>query len=192
MAAKKICAVGIKRLWYTDPDKITAKLTGALVATLLADAETKEVKNIHQDTWTLEESESSQDGYRNQLTGSVYRMGTKQMGDLTVNFTIGKYDYALKAEFLGGTATETSWERARGIVEVEKALIALTEDNQYCVLTKANINAREGNTDGAIGLAVVGTAMEPDNEDISSEYWFDSSAVTAAAAVKNTAQAAGK
>lgn len=144
-----------------------------MLASLLKDAGTKEVKNIHQDTWTLEESEPSQDSYRNQLTGSVYRMGTKTMGEVTANFTIGQYDYPLKAEFLGGTATATSWKRARGIVEIRKVLIALTEDNQYCVLTNANINSHEANTDGAIGLAIVGTAMEPENEAISSEYWFD-------------------
>lgn len=102
------------------------------------------------------------------------------MGDVTFNWTIGKYDYHTKAEFLGGVATDKSWKRPRGIVEVHKTLIALTEDNQYCVLPYANIAARESNTDGAIGLGVVGTAMEPDNENISSEYWFDASEVVKA------------
>lgn len=173
-------AVGIKRLFYADPTKITGDLTGALLATLLKDADTKEVKNIHQDTWTIEESESSQDSYKNQLTGSVYRMGTKTVGEVTFNWTIGQYDYKTKAEFLGGTATDTSWKRARGIVEIKKALIALTEDGQYCVLTHANINAHEANTDGATGIAVVGTAMEPENEEVSPEYWFDASEVAEA------------
>lgn len=173
-------AVGIKRLFYADPIKITEDLTGTLLSTLLKDTDTKEVKNIHQDTWTIEESESSQDSYKNQLTGSVYRMGTKTMGEVTFNWTIGQYDYKTKAEFLGGTATDTSWKRARGVVEIKKVLIALTEDDQYCVLTNANINAHEANTDGATGIAVVGTAMEPENEEVSPEYWFDASEVTKA------------
>lgn len=156
---------------------MTADLTGALLAALLKDAATKEVKNIHQDTWTIEESESSQDGYRNQLTGSIYRMGTKTMGDVTFNWTIGQYDYATKAEFLGGVATAKSWKRPRGIVEIHKTLIALTEDNQYCVLPYANVAGREANTDGAVGIGIVGTAMEPENDAVSSEYWFDSSEV---------------
>lgn len=160
---------------------MTADLTGALLAALLKDDATKEVKNVHQDTWTIDESESSQDSYRNQLTGSVYRMGTKQMGDVTFNWTIGQYDYATKADFLGGTATSTSWKRARGVVEVRKCLIALTEDDQYCVLPYANVNAHEANTDSAVGIAVVGTAMEPTNEAVSSEYWFDKSEVVEAA-----------
>lgn len=147
------------------------------MASILKDAETKEVKNIHQDTWTIEESDSSQDGYRNQLTGSIYRMGTKTMGDVTFNWTIGKYDYFTKAEFLGGVATATSWKRPRGIVEIHKLLIALTEDDQYCVLPYANINARESNTDGAVGIGIVGTMMEPDNTEVSPEYWFDISEV---------------
>ena len=164
-------------MYYTDTSKITAKLTGTALATLIKASDTKEVKNIHQDTWTIEESEPSQDSYRNQLTGSIYRMGTKTMGDVTFNWTIGQYDYPTKAEFLGGVATAKSWERPRGIVEIHKALIALTADDQYCVLPNANIAAREANTDGAVGIGVVGTAMEPENENVASEYWFDSSEV---------------
>lgn len=175
--APKISAVGIKKLWYTDVSAITADLTGALLKALLADAGTKEVKNIHQDTWTIEESEASQDSYKNQLTGTVYRMGTKNMGEMSFNWTIGQYDYATKAEFLGGSVINNGagWKRARGVVEIRKALIALTEDGQYCVLTNANVNAHQANTDKAVGIAVKGTAMENENEAISSEYWFDSS-----------------
>lgn len=171
--------MGIKRLYHCEPSKVTADLTGSALAALLSDADTKEIKNVHQDTWTFEESEASQDSYRNQLTGAVYRMGTKTLGDVAINFTIGQYDYATKAEFLGGTATDTTWKRARGVVEIYKCLIGLTEDNQYVVLPKASISGREASTDGAVGLGVVGTALEPDNEAISSEYWFDSSVVVA-------------
>lgn len=178
--AKQLSAVGIKRLWYTDPTKITADLTGAALAALLADKDTKEVKNVHQDTWSIEESEASQDGYKNQLTGATYRMGAKKMGDVTFNWTIGRYDYATKADLMGGTATETSWKRARGIIEVRKTLIALTEDQQYCALPLTNVNVREANTDGAIGLAVVGTMLEPEDEAIMPEYWFDATEVKAA------------
>lgn len=173
--------MGIKRLWYAGPAKITAKLTGALLAALIKDTEgCKEVKNIHQDTWNIEESESSQDFYKNQLTGLTYRKGTKTMGEVTFNWTIGQYDYHLKAEFMGGIATDTSWERASGVVEINKTLIALTEDNQYCVLTNASISAHEANTDGATGIAIVGTGMESPTEGVSQEYWFDSSEVVAA------------
>lgn len=175
MAGKSVSAVDIQRLWYTDITAITEDLTGAILKTILASA--KEVTNIHQDTWTIEEGEPSQDSYKNQLTGATYRMGAKTMGDVTFNWTIGQYDYATKAEFMGGTATDGSWKRKRGAVVVEKALIALTEDDQYCVLPKANITAREAQTDGAIGIAVVGTMMEPDITTVAPEYWFDKSEV---------------
>lgn len=171
--------MGIKRLWYTDTDLVTADLTGTLLASIIKNAKTKEVENVHQDTWSIEEGQPTQDGYRNQLTGSIYRMGSKTMGEVTFNWTIGQYDYPTKADLLGGTATATTWKRARGIVEIKKCLIGLTEDDQYCVLPYANVAANEANTDGAIGLAVIGTAMEPKNKEISPEYWFDSSEVSA-------------
>lgn len=177
MAGKKVSAVDIKRLWHAPVDSVTSDLTGALLATLLKASTTKEVKNVHQDTWSIEETEPSQESYKNQLTGSVYRMGSKEMGEVTFNWTIGRYDYAEKAEFMGGTATDNSWKRARGVVEIQKCLIALTEDDQYCVLPYADITAREANTDGAIGIAVIGTMMEPENEEVMPEYWFDSSEV---------------
>lgn len=163
---KQISCVAIKKLWFKEvlesaPTSGEAAIDGA-----------SEIKNVHQDTWQIEESESSQDSYKNQLTGATYRMGQKTMGEVTFNFTIGRYDFELKKELMGGTATATSWSRARGITEVKKCLIALTEDNVYCILPCANINTREANTDGAIGLAVSGTMLEPENEAIMPEYWF--------------------
>ena len=175
MAASKISAVSIKRLWYGDPSQITEDLTGASLAVLIQSA--KQVTNVHQDTWSIEEGEPSQDTYKNQLTGATYRMGAKQMGDVTFNFTIGQYDYATKADFVGGTGTDTSWKRARGITVVEKFLVALTEDDQYAVLPKANITTREAQTDNAVGLACIATMLEPDALDVSPEYWFDASEV---------------
>lgn len=175
MAGVKVSAVSIKKLWYGDPSKITKDLDGPKLAALIA--ESKQVTNIHQDTWSIEEGEPSQDTYKNQLTGATYRMGAKQMGDVTFNFTIGQYDYETKAEFVGGTSTDASWKRNRGVTVVEKYLIAQTEDDQYAVLPKANITTREAQTDNAVGLACVGTMLEPDALEVAPEYWFDASVV---------------
>lgn len=175
--SRQVSAIDIKRLWHTDPSLVNADLTEALLKTLLSNEKTKEIKNIHQDTWTIDESEASQDSYKNQLTGSTYRMGAKSMGDVVFNFTIGRYDFALKAELMGGTATDTKWARARGITDIKRCLIALTEDDVYCVLPYANMNAREAGTDGAIGIAVSGVMLEPENEAVSPEYWFDAEEV---------------
>lgn len=176
-ASVQISAIDIKKLWYAETSAVTADLTGTLLSTILESA--KEITNVHQDTWTIDESEPTQDSYRNQLTGNIYRFGAKQMGEVTFNFTIGRYDYVTKKDLLGGDVinTDKGWKRARGAVEIKKCLIALTEDDQYCVLPYANVVAREASTDGAVGLAVIGTAMEPETETIMPEYWFDASEV---------------
>lgn len=176
-ATVQISAIDIKKLWYAETSAVTADLTGTLLSTILESA--KEITNVHQDTWTIDESEPTQDSYRNQLTGNIYRFGSKQMGDVTFNFTIGRYDYVTKKDLLGGDVinTDKGWKRARGAVDIKKCLIALTEDDQYCVLPYANVVAREASTDGAVGLAVIGTAMEPETETIMPEYWFDASEV---------------
>ena len=173
---KTITAVNIKRLWYGNTSKITAKITGqTLFATL---KQLTEVKNVHQETWTLEEAEANKTVYKNQLTGKVYRFD-KEMGEVKVNFTLGEYDYQTKADMLGGTATETSWERAAGKVNIEKCLVGLTEDDQYIVIPRADISAREATTDKAVGLPVVGTELEPTVDGVAPEYWFDASVVKA-------------
>lgn len=178
----QVSAIDIKKLWYADTSQISTDLTGATLNELVHNEKTKEIKNVHQDTWTIDESEPTQDSFRNQLTGNIYRFGVKQMGEVTFNFTIGRYDYSTKKDLLGGDLinTDKGWKRARGAVEVKKCLIALTEDDQYCVLPYANVVAREASTDGAVGLAVVATAMEPETEEIMPEYWFDASEVNVA------------
>lgn len=174
--ANAVVAVGIKELYYGNVIDSATNLTKAGLATLKSTM--TKVANVHQDTWALEESEPSQDSYRNQLTQAVYRMGTKQMGEITINFTIGQYDYTLKSELLGGsTITESEsvvgWKRGKGIVEVLKAFMAITEDNQVVVFPKTNVLAHESNNDGATGIAMKATVLEPEQAELSSEYWFD-------------------
>ena len=115
----KVIAVGIKKLYYADPAKVTGDLTGTLLGTIIKDPATKQVENIHQDTWSIEEEEPSTTEYRNQLTNGVYRQDT-EMGNIQMSFTIGQYDYETKAAFMGGTGSETSWKRARGVTRIEK------------------------------------------------------------------------
>lgn len=177
-----ITAVGIKNIWYADPAKVTGDLTGTMLGTILKDPTTKKVPNVHQDTWSLDEAEPSTTQYKNQLTDGVYRQ-SKELGEVTMNFAIGQYDYETKAAFMGGTGTETSWKRARGVTNIEKCMIALTEDDQYCVFPKASVVARNAETDDAVAIGVVATALEPDNTAVSSEYWFDASEITKAASV---------
>jgi hypothetical protein len=178
--AKKITAVNIKKLLYGETSGISADLTGQALYTLLQGDTLKEVKNIHGDTWTLEEAEASRTNYKNQLTGQTYR-SEKEMGDVTVNFTIGEYDYPTKKDLMGGDVinTDKGWKRARGKVNIEKLIVALTEDDQYCVIPRADIGAREATTDKAIGLPVSAVELEPKDSAIAPEYWFDSEEVKA-------------
>ncbi|MCH5331503.1 MAG: hypothetical protein J1E33_03740 [Alistipes sp.] len=165
-----VTAVGIKGLWYAATSEVSADLTASALATILGKA--KQVTNIHQDTWSIEEAEPSLTAYNNQLTKKPYRQD-KQMGEVTINFTIGQYDYETKAAFMGGSATEKSWKRSREVVDINYCVIALTEDNQYCVFPKASITGRNADADGAVGIGVMATALEPDNTAVASEYWFD-------------------
>ena len=169
--AKKVTAANIKKLWYGETSEITADLTGQALHTLLQGETLKEIKNIHQDTWTIEEAEASRTNYKNQLTNQTYR-SDKEMGDVTVNFTIGEYDYPTKKDLMGGDVinTDKGWKRARGKV-----------NDQYCVIPRADSGAREATTDKAVGIPVSAVELEPQNTAVAPEYWFDSSEVTAGA-----------
>lgn len=164
-----IVAAGIKKLYYTDSSKITEDLTGPMVKTLIADA--KEIKNVHGGTWTVEEEEATRTGYKNELTGQVYRE-TVELGEVTMNFTLGQYDFETKADLMGGDSTKGSWKRAKEVPNISKCTIAKTDDGVWVVFPKASISAREADNENAVGLAVVAKAMEHDNKDVSSEYWF--------------------
>lgn len=61
----QISAVDIKRLWYADADAVSQDLTGALVHAMVKEGGTAtEIENVHQDTWSIEEAEPSQDSYK--------------------------------------------------------------------------------------------------------------------------------
>lgn len=174
-----ITAVEIDELYYAEPiASIAAKadgLTGAEVATLLKSAATKQVTNVHGDTFQYEESEASVTRYKNALTGEFYRESSEP-GEVKLNFTIGEYDYATKADLQGGTATEKSWERGKHKT-VYKCIIGKSKDGVYVVFPRASIIGRGANTDKAIGLAVSATPLSTGVEGLASEKWFDESEV---------------
>lgn len=179
-----ITAVYIDELYYTDPvtkvaDK-AAGLSGAEVYALLQNAATKRVPNVHGETFQYEEAEASTTQYKNQLTGVTYRDDVVP-GDVAINFTIGEYDYQMKADLQGGTATATSWQRGK-FQKIRKCFIGKTKDGMYVVFPKAAILARGANTDKAIGLAVAARPLETGVDGLASEKWFDASEVKAAPA----------
>lgn len=174
-----ITAVEIEELYYSDPIKTVANkatgLTGAEIAAILKDAKTKQVKNVHGDTFQYEESEANVSRYKNALDGEYYRE-TSEPGGVKLNFTIGEYDYETKADLQGGTATEKSWERGK-YKPIHKCVIGKTKDGVYVVFPKASINGRGANTDKAIGLAVSASPLSTGVDGLASEKWFDASEV---------------
>ncbi len=174
-----ITAVENDELYYAEPIKTVttpaAGLTGAEVATILKNAATKRVKNVHGDTYQYEEAEASVTRYKNALTGEYYRE-TSEPGEVKINFTIGEYDYATKADLQGGKATEKNWERGK-YKPIHKCVIGKTKDGVYVVFPKAAINARGSNTDKAVGLAVSAVPLSTGVDGLASEKWFDESEV---------------
>lgn len=179
-----LTATGIKRILYAETSVVKGDLTPATLKVMIEAAETAkhEVKNVHGDTWSLEEAEASVTAYKNALSGQKYRQDM-EMGDIVASFTVGQYDYQQKAELMGGDVIKGTgekiigWKRAQGIVEKYNCLMFLTKDNQWCVFPKSAVAAREANTDKAVGLAVKASALEPDSKEVSSEYWFDAAEV---------------
>ena len=186
-----ISAVGIKRIVYAMTSVVTADITPEIAKTLIKAAITAkdEVKNVHGETWQIEESEASVTGYKNQLTGKNYRFDNTP-GDITPSFSIGQYDYATKAALMGGEVIKkggegvakdspVGWKRATDKVIINKALFCLTDDDVWFIFPNAQIVAREANTDKAVAIAVKGMVQEPDVAGVSSEYNFDESEVGA-------------
>nr|DAW78984.1 MAG TPA: hypothetical protein [Caudoviricetes sp.] len=187
----QISAVGIKRIMYADTSVVNKDITADFAKTLIKAAITakNEVKNVHGETWNIEESEASVTPYKNQLTGQAYRYDTTP-GELTPQFSIGQYDYETKAALMGGEIVKkggagadkdnpVGWKRSNDKVVIKKTLFCLTEDDVWFIFPNCQIVTREANTDKAIALAVKGLVQTPTVDGVSSEYNFDEAEVKA-------------
>jgi hypothetical protein len=168
--------VDIKQIFYA-PEITTGTLTGSIVDAILKNGTTKEITNVHGTTWTYEEAEPSVTDYINQMNGKVYYRDSVP-GAVSVNFSIGQYDYQTKANLQGGTATDTSWTRPETTGLIYKALIAVTKDDTYIVFPKAAVTARGGMVESKlIGLLLSAVAMDTGVSGLVSEGWFDKSEI---------------
>ncbi|MDR3142699.1 MAG: hypothetical protein LBU37_13385 [Tannerellaceae bacterium] len=168
--------VDIKKIFYA-PQMTTGTLTGSAIDVILKSGTTKEIKNVHATTWTYEEAEPSVTDYLNQLNGKVYYRDSTP-GAVSVNFSIGQYDYQTKADLQGGTATATAWTRPETPGLVYKTLIAVTKDDTYIVFPKAIITARGGMVESKlIALLLSAVAMDTGVDGLASEGWFDASEI---------------
>lgn len=185
---KEVSLIGVKAVFYgpkfatvsTPYDgTIATGLSPAELKTFLAASTTKQVKNIHEDNWNYEKTLPSRTGYKNKITGKVYRRSTDDAGESKITFSIGKYDLETKADFEGGVADSTKYSAAAAYEPKDLTIVGLTEDDVYIVYPKADIVAGGTTTDDAVAISVEATALEPDIA-IESEAWIYKSAVDAA------------
>lgn len=185
MAVKTI--VSVKELYYGNP--LSDTLTGNITDTAIKSAVeavisgNKSIVNVHDTTFTYEEEEASVTDYNNQLTGATYHRDSTP-GAITIDFSVGQYDYATKAELQGGAVIkegtkEIGWKREAHAL-IYKTLVAITTDGTIIVFPKAYISARGGMVeDKVIGLLLTATAMDTGVKGLPSELWYDESEITA-------------
>lgn len=172
--------IGIKQLWYTDP--LASAPTQAGLSALISGA--TEVLNVHQDTWGYAQDDPSVTDYINELTGKPYYRDAENQGNKTINFTMGEYDYATKANLQGGTTISegtpskvVGWKAPASPQIIYKAVIALTKTGTYIIFSNAAIIGKGDQQQKAVGLGVTAVAMENTNgtaqAPIADEYWFD-------------------
>jgi hypothetical protein len=177
MALKTV--VDIKQIFYGNPissvTSTSAGLTGGEVETFLGTA--KEIVNVHGTTFTYEEGEPTTTDYTNQLNMQTYYRDFVPAAK-SINFSIGQYDYATKAELQGGTATATSWKSPKNQGIIFKTFVAVTKDDTYIVFPKAIVSARAGMVESKlIGLLFSASPIETGIEGLETECWFDASEI---------------
>ena len=168
--------VDIKQIFYGDP-LTSGTLNGAAVKAFITSLTTKQITNVHATTWTYEEQEGNITDYINQLNGQTYYRDAEP-GSRSINFTIGQYDYETKADLQGGTATATTWIAPEHQGIIYKCIVAVTKDDTYIAMPKAQINTRSGMVESKlIGMLLAATPLETGVQGLAAEGWFDASEV---------------
>lgn len=139
-----------------------------------------EITNIHGDLWNYEEAMNTVTPYSNKLTDEVYRSSYAK-GSKKMSFTIGQYEFVLKAALQGGTASTTvKYTGPASAAPVYKSMIALTDDDIYIVFPKSGINVGGVTTDDAVGLKCEAIQMEGDVAGMDPFLYITKTAVDAA------------
>lgn len=179
--------IGIKKLWYgpvlTSGLSSVADIT-ALISPGSGTSTFTEVKNVHDGTWGYSHDDPNVTEYINELTGQPYYRDKTSLGNRTIQFTIGVYDFATKAALQGGsvitdgqTNNELGWKSSGALENVNKAVIAQTKTGNYIVFSNAGIVAKGDQQEKNIGLGITAVCMENENTGVEAEYMFN--AVTA-------------
>lgn len=173
--AKKITAVGLAKLEYAT-----------IPASGLPSSWT-EIDVIHEDTFNYDQAENTSDDYVNEIDGTVYEQTFKK-GAKALNFSIGQYDLAMKALFMGGTytaavqgtttptvvtAAPAKWTPADSLAPIDLAFKATTLDGTTITIPKGRVSAVSKANKKAIGIMLKVTPMTPADTNLKSEIWED-------------------
>jgi hypothetical protein len=175
--------IGIKNIWY-GPVIAEVPTKAKLTAMIGPSGSFTRVKNSHDGTWSYEQDDPETTDYKNELTGLTYFTDKTSDGNHTINFTMGVYDYAQKADLQGGlevksseSATKTTdfdgWQSASANDLVNKCVIAQTKTGHLIVFTNALIIAKVDTQEKNLGLGVKATAQENGATGVAAEYWVD-------------------
>lgn len=143
---------------------------------------------VHEDSFQYVTPEQSADPYKNEITGKPYFHDVTESGDLSFEFSVGKYDLELKAKMQGGTytpavaaattpevvaAAEAKWVPAVDKTPIYLAFKATTVDNVKIIFPKAMVLSNTKANKKAQGMAVKAVAETPDDSSLSIEQWGD-------------------
>lgn len=177
--------IGIKNIWYGPV--IAEVPTIEKLKTLIGPSGTyTRVKNSHDGTWGYEQDDPETTDYKNELTGLTYFTDKTSDGNHIINFTMGVYDYAQKADLQGGLELKkpsgsavtgktnfNGWQSASANDLVNKGVIAQTKTGHLIVFTNALIIAKVDTQEKNLGLGVKATAQENATSGVAAEYWVD-------------------
>lgn len=175
--------IGIKNIWY-GPVIAEVPTKAKLTAMIGPSGSFTRVKNSHDGTWGYEQDDPETTDYKNELTGLTYFTDKTSDGNHTINFTMGVYDYAQKADLQGGLEVKSSesttkkmdfegWRSASANDLVNKCVIAQTKTGHLIVFTNALIIAKVDTQEKNLGLGVKATAQENGTSGVAAEYWVD-------------------
>lgn len=174
--------IGIKRVLYGDAMTAlptgSTKFDGAALKAMLATVGTEgakltEVKNVHQDTWGYEESDSTIKDYINQLNGMPYYRDVEQASISTASFTLGEYSLDDKAALQGGEVIEGVWHRKDMLKAISKFMAFQTKTGNWIVMPNASIVSKGNFVEKNIGLGVTAVPVETGVAALSAEMWFN-------------------
>lgn len=179
--------IGIKNIWYGPV--LGEKPTKEKLKGLIGKGGTfNRVKNSHDGTWGYEQDDPETTDYKNELTGLTYFTDKTSDGNHTINFTMGVYDYAQKADLQGGLEVKSvgattgesdfdGWKSASANDLVNKCVIAQTKTGHLIMFTNALIIAKVDTQEKNLGLGVKAIAQENETSGVAAEYWVDVSSV---------------